>query len=72
LNELSNHRYVPSVQIATIYASLGEKDKVIQLLEKGYQERCHLMPWLKVIPPFDNMGSDARYIEILKKVGLEK
>ncbi len=71
LEELSSYRYVPSVQVATIYASLGDNDKVIEFLERGYQERCHLMIWLKVLPPFDKMRSDTRYIALLKKVGLE-
>jgi tetratricopeptide (TPR) repeat protein len=34
LNALSEHKYVPAIDIADIYAGLGEKDKAFEWLEK--------------------------------------
>ena len=39
LNELSKQKYVPAVDMARIYAGLGEKDKAFEWLEKAYEER---------------------------------
>ena len=36
LNELSKQRYVSAVDMARVYAGLGEKDKAFEWLEKGY------------------------------------
>ena len=35
LSELSKQKYVPAVDMARIYAGLGEKDKAFEWLEKG-------------------------------------
>ena len=39
LTEISNHKYVPADVFAAIYTGFGEKDRAIEWLEKGYEER---------------------------------
>ena len=71
LTELSKGRYVPSYSIAEIYAELGRKDEAFAWLEKAYQERAPGFVDLKVEPTLDSLRSDPRYIDLLRRVGLQ-
>jgi len=70
VEELSSHTYVDFYQLATIYGGLGDKDEVFRLLERGYEERSAGMPFLAVDPFWDNVRSDPRYAELLRRMGL--
>ena len=70
MNERAQHAYVPSFHVAIIYAGLGRKDETLAWLEKGYQERSAWMVWLKVDPRFDFVRSDARFQNLLRRLGL--
>ncbi len=72
LKELSAHRYVAPLDIASIYARLGEHDQAFEWLEKAYEERFSLLPWLKLDPRFDSLHSDSRFVALIKKIGFEK
>ena len=71
LNDLSKERYVPSYYVAAIYAGLGEKDQAFEQLYKAYQEHYMFLNWVKVEPMFDSLRSEQRFIELLRKMGLE-
>ncbi len=58
--------------IAFIYIALGEKDQAFNWLEKAYEERSTQMVWLNVEPKFDPLRADARFMALVKKVGLQK
>jgi len=70
VEELSSHSYVDFYQLATIYAGLREKDEAFRLLEKGYEERSAGMLYLAVDPFWDNIRSDPRYADLLRRMGL--
>lgn len=70
LNERAQHTYVAPFHIAIIYAGLGQKDQALAWLEKGYQERCAGMVWLKVDPRLDVLRSDPRFQDLLRRIGL--
>jgi serine/threonine protein kinase/Tfp pilus assembly protein PilF len=72
LKQLSTQRYVPPLDIASIYARLGEHDQAFEWLQKAYDERFSLLPWLGLDPRFDSLHSDSRFLDLLKKIGLEK
>jgi serine/threonine-protein kinase len=72
LLELSKQGYTLSVEIAGIYAGLGNKDKAFDWLEKGYKEQNSNLGYLKVDPMWDNLHSDPRYTAMLKRIGLDK
>ena len=72
LKQLSTQRYVAPLDIASIYARLGEHEQAFAWLEKAYQERFSLLPWLKLDPRFDSLHSDSRFVALLKRIGLEK
>jgi eukaryotic-like serine/threonine-protein kinase len=67
---LSSHTYVDFYQLATVYAGLGEKNETFRLLEKGYEQRSAGMPYLAIDPFWDNVRSDPRYADLLRRVGL--
>jgi hypothetical protein len=41
-------------------------------LEKAVEERSPSLVYLKVDPIFNSLQADPRFIEILRKIGLEK
>jgi tetratricopeptide (TPR) repeat protein len=57
------------VTIATAYAKLGDKDKAFEWLEKAYAERDEQLRNLKG-SSFDNLRTDPRYKDLLRRVGL--
>ena len=70
LRELSEQSYVPSYGIAVIYAGLGEKDQAFQWLEKAYEDRSEGLGLLKVSPELDNLRSDSRFADLMRRIGL--
>ena len=72
LVELSAKRVVSPYDYATIYAGLGDKEKTLELLQQCLEQREWLLVFLKVDQFWDNLRDDPRFVELLKKVGLEK
>src|SRR5215469_3019513 len=70
LEEKGKHAYVSPYLIATIYAGLGEKDKVFELLEKAYDERDLDMSWhLQSDVRLNSVRSDPRFLALARRVG---
>jgi TolB-like protein/Tfp pilus assembly protein PilF len=55
---------------ASLCAALNERDQAFELLGKACDERFALMIFLKVYPVFDNLRSDPRFEELLRRIGL--
>jgi serine/threonine protein kinase/Tfp pilus assembly protein PilF len=71
LKERSAQEYVPAYGIALVYAGLGEKDQAFAWLEKAYEERAFAIPQgLTRDPRWDNLRSDPRFAELVKRIGL--
>ena len=70
LNELFRQRQASPYYIAIIYAGLGEKEQAFGWLEKAYQERSRPLGGLKVNPVWDNLRSDPRFADLLRRIGL--
>lgn len=58
------------MDIAAIYAKLGNKERAFYLLERAYVERNMWLMNLKVDPRFDSLRSDQRYAGLLHRLGL--
>ena len=58
--------------LAVIYAGLGEKELVLRWLERAYDERSVLFLKLKADPKLDLVRADARFSDLLRRVGLEQ
>ena len=72
LDQLSKHRYVSPFYLALIYEGLGQKDQALEWLEKAYEGRDHWLETLKVHPWLDSLRAEPRFIELLRKMGLEE
>jgi tetratricopeptide (TPR) repeat protein len=68
LKDLSQHRYISSYGVATIYAALGEIDQAFQWLEKACDERNTELVFLKVDPKLDPLRDDPRFDELVRRV----
>jgi serine/threonine protein kinase/Tfp pilus assembly protein PilF len=63
--------YVAPYMIGSIYAGLNDKDRAFEFLERAFQERSPDVPWfLKADLRIDNLRSDPRYADLLRRVGL--
>jgi serine/threonine protein kinase/Flp pilus assembly protein TadD len=69
LIEQSKTHYVPSYWIAVIYVGLGEKDEALKLLEKAYQERSFFLLFIKTEPKLDDLRSDPRFTDLVRRIG---
>ena len=63
-------RYVSPFDFALIYMGLGEKDQAFEWLNKTYEENPYRIGFLKVNPRFDNLRSDPRFTDLLRRMKL--
>ena len=70
LKKLSEQRYVSAYSIAIIYAGLGEHGQALDWLEKSFAARGDSLVYLKVDRRFDELHSEARFVELTRQVGL--
>lgn len=70
LLKLSKERYVSPYNVALIYNGLGEREETLAWLEQGYQKRDPRLTFLKVEPKWNNLRSDPRFQDLLRRVGL--
>ena len=61
--------YVSAYNIAIVYNGLGEHDEVLAWLERAYAQRDKGMVFLKVEPMLNNLRSDPRFQDLLRRVG---
>lgn len=55
---------------ARFYARLGERDKAFESLEKAFADHSPLLVWIKVSPELDNLRSDPRFADLMRRVGI--
>jgi len=53
------------------YSGTGQKDRVLDLLQRAYSEHSNALVQIKVDPMYDPMRSDPRFEDLLRRVGLE-
>ena len=70
LTKIAKHRYVPAYSFAIIYGGLGDKDRAFQWLERSYQDHANELSQLKFDPLLDNLRSDPRFTDLVRRVGL--
>jgi DNA-binding winged helix-turn-helix (wHTH) protein/TolB-like protein/Tfp pilus assembly protein PilF len=70
--KLSSQRYVSAVDIAAIYASLGDTENALIWLERGLQQRASTLGFLAQNPAFDGLHGDPRFAAIVDRVGIWK
>jgi eukaryotic-like serine/threonine-protein kinase len=70
LEDIDKEKYVPAYNFAMVYLGLNETDKAFEWLEQAVKERSGFLPFLKVEPMVDKLRADARFDNLLKRIGL--
>ncbi len=66
----AKEHYVASSTIAALHTRLGDKDQALAALKQGLSEKDGGLVELKVAPVFASLRDDARFADLLKRVGL--
>ena len=70
LKRRSMQRYISPCTIALVQIGLGERDQAFASLEQAYAERDQWLLYLKADPHFDDLRSDPRFKDLVRRVGL--
>lgn len=70
--EIGKTRYVRRYYLASVYATLGDRDKAFAELEKAYSDRDSFLGRLLEDPFMDPLRDDPRFADLLKRIGLPK
>jgi len=70
-NENAKEGASHSLNLAYIYAALGDREKMYEYLEKSFDERIGGLIFIKIIPVFNKYRNDPEYKELLKKLKLK-
>jgi tetratricopeptide (TPR) repeat protein len=70
LSQLSTQSYVPAEDVAWVYTGLGDKDLAFVWWQKAYEERALEMVHLHSDPGLNDLHSDPRFAELVRRVGL--
>jgi len=64
--------YSSPYEIARLYADLGDREKAFEWLNTAYREHDFLLREMNTAFELDNLRSDPRFPELVRKVGLPK
>ncbi|HUK16475.1 MAG TPA: protein kinase [Bryobacteraceae bacterium] len=70
LKERAQQTYVQPLALATIQIGLGNRNEAFGWLAKAFDDRSAGLVYLKVDPVFDPVRSDARFNDLLQRIGL--
>jgi serine/threonine protein kinase/tetratricopeptide (TPR) repeat protein len=70
LTDLAKRKYVAPHFFAGIHIGLGDNDRAMDYLWKSWDEHCHWLIYLHIDPSMDELRSDPRFDDLLKRVGL--
>jgi len=70
LRQLQGRAYASPWLVAVIYAQLNDKERAFAWLEKAYEGREHDLVLAGEWPVFDNLRADARFRDLLRRIGL--
>jgi tetratricopeptide (TPR) repeat protein len=68
---LRSPRTDPLPMRALAYAGVGDADKLLETLEASFAERGNLATTLKVDPAYDFVRDDPRFIDLMRRAGLQ-
>jgi len=69
LEAVSRERYVPPYAMALLHAGLGQRDKALEQLERGFDTRDVHLIFLPVDPKWDAFRADARFLSLVSRCG---
>ena len=69
LNDASKENFVDPFFMATVYLSLNDKDQTLAWLEKAYNVKSSLIPTIINDIKWDELRGDARFQDLLRRIG---
>jgi TolB-like protein/DNA-binding winged helix-turn-helix (wHTH) protein/Tfp pilus assembly protein PilF len=75
LQELKTRKqrgYVPAAAFMFGFLGLRDYDQAFFWMEEAYKEQSNFLQFLKVNPIFDPVRSDPRFLDLLRRVGLDR
>ena len=72
LLEREKSGYVQQLNVALLYARLGEKEQALARLQKAVDDRDILVCALNVEPLWDSYRTDPRFVKLVRRVGLAR
>ena len=70
VTELGQTNYISPCDVAVAHLGIGDKDQVYWCLEKALAEHDEGLMWLKIDPIYDDLRSDRRFIDLLRRINL--
>ena len=58
------------LEVAVVYSGIGDKDQTFAWLEKAFQDHSSLLVDVRVEFPFASLHGDARFKDLLKRMGM--
>ncbi|TLY31375.1 MAG: tetratricopeptide repeat protein [Ignavibacteria bacterium] len=72
LKELSKNNYIGRYSLGEIYIALNKKEEAFEQLQEALSDHDFQLIHVKVDPWLDSLRSDHRFVELLKKTGVEQ
>ena len=72
MQDLARRSYVSPIYIGMVYGALGDRDAEFSWFNKAYDDQSEYLLWLTLDPLFDGELADARFAELVKRMGLTK
>lgn len=70
LHTLSERKYCSPYDVAMVHVSLGQKDEAFAWMQRAFEQRSLWLGYLNVEPQLDPLRGDARFRELVARVGL--
>lgn len=70
LDAQARKQYVPAIAFAHAYIGLGDSERVLDSLERAYQQREQGIAWLAIWEAHGPYRTDPRFLALLRRVGL--
>jgi TolB-like protein/DNA-binding winged helix-turn-helix (wHTH) protein/Tfp pilus assembly protein PilF len=72
LDRMTGSQVYRTATLLVAYAGMGERERVIELLQTAYEEHSNVVVQIKVDPMYDGLRSDPRFVSLLRSVKLEQ
>jgi len=69
---VAGRKKVAAGDVVRVYAALGDHEKTLALLEESYREKRPGLALIGGWPQFESLRSDARFQDLLRRIGLPK
>jgi DNA-binding winged helix-turn-helix (wHTH) protein/tetratricopeptide (TPR) repeat protein len=68
--DIASQRYVSGVDLAAIYAGLGDADNALLWLERALEQRASTLGFIAQNPAFDGLHRDPRFVDVVRRIGV--